>query len=239
MAFVKHLKQVQVKEWGSDLLSLFYPEACPGCGKTLLKGEKPLCLPCRLHLPRTNFESLTDHHVSRIFWGRLQVNRAMAYLHFEKHGIVRRLVHSIKYHNDTTLGHWLGREMGHALKQAGWQVDGILPVPLTPERHKKRGFNQSRCLADGMAETMMCEIYDGHMQRITGARSQTRKSRFARWQNVEDAFVVNDPDPLINKHILLVDDVVTTGATLEACGQVLQRIPGCTISIVTLAFTHQ
>ncbi len=220
-----------------DFISLLYPSLCVVCGRNLYRNESLICTHCLYHIPKTNFHFLKDNPVSRLFWGRVPVESAASYYFFEKGSRFRALIHKTKYRGQKELGFELGRIYGAELRLSRLynRVDLILPVPLHPRKKRKRGYNQSEWIAMGIAESMGKPIDTSSLFRAVDTPSQTKKNRYERWKNVEDIFGINHPDKLINQHILLVDDVVTTGSTLEACARVVLQVEGTKVSCITLA----
>jgi ComF family protein len=221
------------------LLHLAFPHVCEGCGSDVIDKRHMLCLRCLDSLPYTHFEKLPGNIIERIFWGRLPVNAASAQLYFTKESLVQRLINSFKYKGNKHLGIYLGKVMGKQLKESGRfsTVNALVPLPLFPSKEKKRGFNQAKILCDGIAEIMEIPVITNSILRKEHTDSQTRKSRVERWQNMEGKFEVADTSFISGKHILLVDDVVTTGATLEACGREIVSINNTQISLATLCFS--
>jgi ComF family protein len=222
----------------NDFIELIYPSICVGCGNTLWKYENAICTSCDFHLPRTDFHKEPDNPVSRIFWGRSQIECASAYLFFNKGNTVQQLVHSLKYKGRKDIGIWLGKQYGLNLMNTSPfnTVDYIVPVPLHPKKFIIRGFNQSEQFAFGLSFSMNLPVVTQVLFRQSKSETQTKKNRFLRWQNVEGIFAINDYQKFEGKHILLVDDVVTTGSTLESCIAALSGIAGIRISIATIAF---
>lgn len=220
-----------------DFISLVFPRVCSSCGNTLLRHEHCICNFCLVHLPTTDFHLHPDNQISRLFWGRAPVHHATAMLYFHKGSRVQHLVHLLKYKGKEEVGVYLGKRYGRELQQSPLfaDVDLIIPVPLHPKKLRKRGYNQSEVFARGLAQSMEANIDPHTLVRITATDTQTRKSRFRRWENVSEVFAVNQPDRLSGKHVLLVDDVVTTGATLEACVQELLQCRNVRVSIATIA----
>jgi len=220
-----------------DFISLFYPRLCAGCSTPLFKGEEVLCLKCLADLPKSNFHQYLNNPVYQIFIGRMNIAMATSFCRFDKGGRLQHLLHQLKYKGNRQVGHKLGLLFGCDLIQnALYQdIDAIVPVPLHPRKEKKRGFNQSFEICKGLSEGMKKPIIAGNLMRVIHSSSQTRKNRFERWENVSGIFNVQNETILIDKHLLLVDDVVTTGATLEACCEPLLKIPGVRVSIATIA----
>jgi ComF family protein len=220
-----------------DLYALFFPRTCICCGKNLFDHEELVCLMCIYSLPKTNFHLSPDNPVSRLFWGRAWIENAASCYYFAKGGRVQQMIHHLKYKDNKEIGVFLGKTYGEELKKAAAfpGVESIIPVPLHPKRQRKRGYNQSEVFADGLSESLDIPVEPGILIRSVASQTQTRKSKFSRWQNVESIFVIKTPDKLENRHVLLVDDVITTGATLEACIHTLQTIPGVKVSVASIA----
>lgn len=220
----------------NDFTGLFYPKICASCDDSLVRNENLFCTACRVGLPRTNFHHDKDNEVAQIFWGRIPVEYATAYFYFQKGGRVQKLLHKLKYKDQKEIGVELGRMIGRDLVQSSFnQVDVIVPVPLHKSKKRKRGYNQSECLAEGLSMSMMKPLDTTSLFRAIANPTQTRKHRYERWTNVESIFKLRYPEAIANKHILLVDDVITTGATLEACASALLEAEGVKVSIVTAA----
>lgn len=223
-----------------DFLSIIYPHNCAACGNDVLGESHLLCWDCLNSLPLTMFESNPNNLVTQLFAGRIPVEMATALLFFSKDSKVQHLIHQIKYKGKKNLGHYLGKLMGHAIQQANWgEIDLIIPVPLNKKKAVTRGFNQAKVLADGISEVLQKPVVEVAVIRSKFTETQTKKSRTERWQNVEDVFELGNIEGLENKRVLLVDDVVTTGATLEACGQVLLQISGLKLSVGVFAFASK
>lgn len=221
-----------------DFISLIYPHLCASCGKTLYKHEYCICSYCKISFPETNFHLEKDNPVSKIFWGRVNIHCAAAFCYFRKGDNIQNVMHQLKYKGNQAIGVEMGRLYGLKLKNSEWfnPVEIIIPVPLHHTRLKKRGYNQAEQIAIGLSETMKATVNTSVLIRKTATDTQTRKTHYERWKNVDTIFHITDQETLANKHILLVDDVVTTGATLEACAQALSQVNGIKISIATLAF---
>lgn len=220
------------------LTELLYPRLCVVCGDKLIEQEQWICLHCLHHLPRTNFHvDPADNPVSRLFYGRVPIEFATSFFFFSKGSKYQTLLHNLKYKGMKELGEEIGKHFGIDLLQSSEfsAVDLVCPVPLHPSKEKKRGYNQSWWIASGIAKQMQKNLSDDNLKRVTATETQTRKSRFARWKNVEGIFELENPGEFSGKHILLVDDVVTTGSTLEACAQSVLSKTDAKISIATLA----
>ncbi|MGQ7853113.1 ComF family protein [Pedobacter sp. WC2501] len=229
-----------VKQWTSDLFGLLFPNLCNACGTALFRHEKLICLKCLYDLPFTDYHQYADNRVAKQLWGRLPLNAAMAMLYFRKGAKVQNLIHNLKYNGRTDVGVLLGNMLGERLKTATLyqDIDLVIPVPLHRKKYKSRGYNQSTFIAGGIAAQMGIGISEDHLIRKNATESQTKKSRYIRYENMRDVFKVNSPEDIIGKHVLLVDDVITTGATLEACANVLLAIGAIKVSIAALAFAE-
>lgn len=225
-----------------DFFRLFYPNLCIICNDVLLKSENPVCLRCSLALPYTNYHFTPDNNpVAKVFWGRIPILQAMAFLHFRKGNMVQELVHRLKYKNEPYIGDFLGRIYGKSLldSQTFSKPDYIIPVPLHPAKEKIRGYNQSFHYAAGLADALKSKASDSILARNKSTSTQTNKSRFDRWTNVNSIFIPGkDFYKIENSHVLLVDDIVTTGATLEACADVLIQYGKARVSVASIAFTN-
>ncbi|MFV0592626.1 MAG: ComF family protein [Draconibacterium sp.] len=222
----------------SDIFELFFPSLCVTCGERLISQEKFVCLNCWYDLPVTNFHLEPENKVEQLFWGRVNIANATAFYSYKKGSRYQQLIHFVKYKGMKELGVEAGRKFGYRLAEAGRfsSADVLLPVPLHPKKEKKRGYNQCLYIARGIAEVLNKPVLADNLYRKVFTSTQTRKNRFERWQNTEGIFDIRRPDELMGKHILLVDDVVTTGSTLEACAYQLLKIDGVKVSIATLAF---
>lgn len=220
-----------------DLIGLFFPRICNACEVVLLKNEETICTRCLYSLPRTNFHLHRENPVTELFWGRVPVQSATAYLYFAKAGRVQHMIHQFKYKRKLEVGRMLGKMYGNDLLKSVYfaDVDAIIPVPLHWSKQKKRGFNQSKVFGLEMAAAMNVPLISDVLVREKATETQTRKSRFERWQNVSYVFKLINAEKIAGKHILLVDDVVTTGATIEASASVLLEVPGTRVSLAFLA----
>ncbi|KPK87827.1 MAG: amidophosphoribosyltransferase [Bacteroides sp. SM23_62_1] len=223
-------------EWLHDFINLIFPANCAACGNILMRNERIICSECIYHLPKTDFHLIHDNPVARIFWGRIMIEQATAYYFFNKGSRFRRLIHELKYQGRQDIGYELGRAFGHDLLNSGFRdIDMVIPIPLHRNKLRRRGYNQSESIAGGIAESMDKPVSTTSVIRVSQTGTQTRKSRYERWLNVKDVFRVTEPLLLAGKHILLVDDVLTTGATMEACAAVIQEVKGTKVSIAALA----
>jgi len=225
------------RRWLEDFVGLLVPRLCPACDKALMTFEDVLCLDCLSDLPRTRFHHDARNKVEQLFWGKVQLSAASSFLQFSRSGKVQGMLHQLKYRKDRKVGILLGRLMAEELRHEPrfQDVDAYLPVPLHPRKERKRGYNQSRVLAEGMADVWPKPILGHELLRVVRTPSQTRRGRLERWMNVKEAFQLPDPGSLRNMHVLIIDDVVTTGATVEGCIKALGQVPGLRASLFTTA----
>lgn len=226
-----------LKESAQDFLDLFYPRLCAACERRLLKHEMVLCEYCKVNLPKTGFHLKRDNVVEQHFYGRMPFGFGTAYYYFTKGGKVQNLLHNIKYSERPDIGFHIGKQFGNELKETPeiGNIDLLVPVPLHKKKLKKRGYNQSEQIAKGMAARLSKPVEANNLIRKIFTMTQTGKSRYSRWENVEGIFNVEDHTRFQDKHILLIDDVITTGSTLEACGMAILKSCNAKISVATLA----
>ena len=220
-----------------SILELFYPLVCAACGCSLFQWERLVCTRCRCFLPKTGYELNEDNPLARLYYGKVRLKAVTACFFFSKEGKVQHLIHELKYKGNADAGLFLGQALGKSIKDAPLfqGLDFLVPVPLHPKREKERGYNQSLMIAQGISEVTGIPIGDGFLIRSVNTATQTHKSKEERWQNVRDIFELRHAERLAGKYVLLVDDVLTTGATLEACAITLSSVPGITISCATAA----
>jgi len=219
-----------------DLFQFFFPELCVACGQLLTSKEKILCTSCFYHIPRTDFHKFTDNPVSQLFWGRIRIESATSWFYYFKGSAYQSLIHKLKYNGRKDIGIEMGKAFASEILSSPFsKVDILIPVPLHPGKLSDRGYNQSEVIAAGIACIFNKIILTDVLIRSTFTETQTRKSRFERFKNMEGKFIVNDKLKILHKHVLLVDDVVTTGSTIESCAQVLLEVPGVRVSVATLA----
>ena len=224
-------------EWLNSILNLFYPRVCAACGEALLKDEETVCLKCRYLLPKTGYELNAENPLAQHFYGRVRFHAVTACFFFAKSGKVQHLIHELKYKGNKEAGIFLGQQLGESIKEAPLfqGIDYLIPVPLHPKREKQRGYNQSLMIAKGISEVTGIAIGDKYLVRGIYTETQTHKTAEERFKNVKDIFEVRFAEELKDKHVLLIDDVLTTGATLESCAHQLENIPGIMISAATAA----
>jgi ComF family protein len=222
----------------SDLVWILYPELCAACNRALHSGESCICTYCRYHLPKTNFHLDKENPVEKQFWGKVEVQAAAACYYFGKGEKVQHLIHQLKYGGRKDVGLFVGENYGCDLKQSDFfaGVEVIIPVPLHHSKLRKRGFNQSDCFAQGLAKAMHIPFFTGALKRNLATATQTRKHRYERFRNVDRVFEVTSKKLIEGKHVLLVDDVLTTGSTLTSCAEVILELPGTKVSMVVMAY---
>lgn len=221
----------------SGLTHLFYPRLCEGCSKPLLQEEEVLCLNCSIYnLPRTAYHHIPENETFMRFAGRVRVEKATSLAYFTAEGLLQHLLHKLKYEDRKDVGAYLGTQLGYDLLQVGWAkgIDAIVPVPLHPKKEAIRGFNQATVIAGAMGEVLKLPVLADTVKRTRFTETQTQKTREERMENMQGAFEVVDEAAISGKHILLIDDVLTTGATLEACALSLLAVRGVKLSIATI-----
>lgn len=221
----------------SHLLDLFFPNLCLICNESLVTGEEELCMGCFNKIPKTNYHLAKDNPVEKRFWGKVDVESASSYFYFHKGSDFQKLIHELKYKGNKEIGVVLGKYSGVDLinSEKFNSIDIIVPVPLHKKKQAKRGYNQSDQICKGLAEVMEKPFVTGNLYRKLESDTQTRKSVFERFENTKDIFGLKNPAELAGKHILLVDDVLTTGSTLEACAHMLKEAEDVKVSVFTLA----
>ncbi len=223
-------------EYILDFIGLFFPKICASCDNNLMRNERFLCTQCLWELPKTNFHNDIENEVAKTFWGRVVVENATAHFYFQKGGHVQKLLHKLKYKNQKEIGVELGKIIGFDLLGTAYSaIDMVIPVPLHKSKLRKRGYNQSEYIARGISEILKKPLDTKSLVRSLANQSQTKKHRYERWTNVEGIFLVTDVEDIANKHVLLIDDVITTGSTLEACVEALQMAPNVKVSIAVVA----
>lgn len=224
--------------FAGDFLSLLFPRLCQCCGEHLVRNEEIICTACLLDMPVTGFHKKRNNELERSLWGRCYVERAAAYAFYQRGGKMQALVHRLKYLGITAIGSYLGKMYGTLLKESGFldNIDLIVPVPLHPSKERRRGFNQSLVIANGISVASGIAVETRLLRRIKKTATQTRKSRVERWENVEDIFDYTGTGITGVNHLLLVDDVITTGSTIEACVNAIKgSSPDVKVSVASLA----
>ena len=222
------------------IIDLFFPKVCYACHEVLNDHEQDICTDCRNNLPVTNFHFHKDNNVSKVFYARVKVEYGTALFRFEKKGLVQQLIHNLKYKGQESIGVFLGDWLGGELKTVKEysEIDIVIPVPLHKNKLKKRGYNQVAKFAEHIASALNVKYVDNVLLKVTNTDSQVLKSRFARWTSNEELFTLQNKSTIANKHILLVDDLITTGATMEACINVLNQAENIKISVACMAIAQ-
>ncbi|MBN1252122.1 MAG: ComF family protein [Bacteroidales bacterium] len=230
--------QISAKKLFFDFYNLLVPRKCLNCGKNLNLKENQICLDCIYNIPKTNYLDFIDNPANQIFWGRININFASALYFFTKNSALQDLIHQIKYSGKKELAYELGKQIAFGIKKSEFysNLDFIFPVPLHPKKFKKRGYNQSEWIAKGISEILKIPLETSILIKTKNTKSQTNKNRLERLENVSSVFSLSaEYLSFKSKHILVVDDVLTTGATIEACCIELLKIPESKISVITLA----
>lgn len=228
---------MRIGRYLNDFTSLFFAQTCAGCDVPLVDGEKLICTACWYRLPRTGAHTHVQNSGSRQLWGRVRIEAVASYWYFRDASRVKRIIHQLKYRNRPEIGTVVGQRYGAALAGTApfKQADIIVPVPLHPKKLRTRGYNQSAFFANGLGRSMQLPVLEHGIVRSRATESQTHKSRYARYENMLETFEINDANAIDGRHVLLVDDVLTTGATLEACASTLLENGAAKVSVVTIA----
>ena len=223
----------------ANFVSLLYPELCVICREPLIDGEKFFCFSCFLKLPRTYYHLIPENQAIERLAGKISLEKASSYFYYSKGGIAQQLIAEIKYKGNRNLGEWIGAYLANDMISSGFfqGIDYLVPVPLHHSKEKKRGFNQAERIAEGIARITKIPLEADNVFRMKANTSQTKKGVFDRWMNTQNLFHLKNPELFNEKHILLIDDVLTTGSTLESLAQSILKSEGVKISILTLAIT--
>ena len=229
--------KLSVNAYYKSFCHLIFPHICANCNSDALNDDGFLCAECFNSLPKTGFFDIVDNPVERLFYGRAKINAAASGYYFNKHSIIQNLIFQLKYHGNKEAGHFLGRQIGGFLNKSSRfsSIDAIVPVPLNLIRERRRGYNQSLIIANGINEVFNRSVLSGLLIRLRNTETQTTKKRMARFSNMENVFEITNHSLIENKHILLIDDVLTTGATLESCSNAILAISDTQVSIATIA----
>ncbi|MBK5721046.1 ComF family protein [Dysgonomonas sp. Marseille-P4677] len=219
-----------------NFLNLFFPDLCVVCNNRLTEGEQHICTDCLLLLPKTNFHLQADNRLEQFFAGRIPFRHVAAYAYFVKGGSIQSIIHELKYKRNPRIAYFIGELCGENMKGSQFiaDIDLLVPVPLHPKREKDRGYNQSLEICKGISSVTGVSIDNRTLIRKVNNRSQTKNARFDRWKNVEDIFDLTNNEAFAGKHVLLVDDVITTGSTLESCAKEILKCEGTEISIYSV-----
>jgi len=223
-----------------SLIRLFFPDVCAGCNNFLLSAENVICTHCRHNIPLTYHHLNPQNEAANKFYGKLPVEFVATMCYFHKKGIVQEMIHKLKYTGSEEIGSAIGHWYGEDLKTLDIFrcIDEIIPVPLHRKRLRKRGYNQVTTFGKALSESLDIPLNETLLVRNIYSKTQTKKDRLGRAANSQSVFDVSFSEENHNKHYLIIDDVLTTGATLESCGRAIQKIPGAKISIVCMAFSH-
>ena len=221
----------------NDINTVLVPRLCFGCNALLYRGEEHICTVCRNQLPLTEYTFNALNPVDRIFFGRINIIKASSFLFFTEKGIVKSIIHYLKYKNQEQIGAFLGNWYGHILKENNFlnNIDYVVPVPLHRKKQKKRGYNQVSLFAKSIAEHIGAQYLEGVLIKTANTKTQTKKSRILRWQHKQALYVLTEQEILKNKNVLLLDDVITTGATMEACATALSAAKGINLYVASMA----
>ena len=229
------------REWLHHAGALLWPHRCPGCGRPLSGAHESICLRCLSELPRTGFLNQPGNPVEMLFWGRTRVDAAGSLFFFTRGSLIQKMLHALKYKGNREVGGRLGRSLGEAIFRSGrfCPLDAIIPIPLHADRQHLRGYNQAACIADGCASVTGKPVWNDIVKRMRQTETQTKKNRIDRWANLSGGVSLIRPERITGKRLLIVDDVVTTGASLEACVQCLQQASPDKLYIATIAYATQ
>ncbi|MSQ78825.1 MAG: ComF family protein [Flavobacteriaceae bacterium] len=221
----------------AHFVNLLFPNVCRGCSQPLVNGEEHICAMCISELPLTGYIGWNENPVAKRLWGRVNLIHASSFMHFVKDSMVQQLLHNLKYKGQKEIGFALGKLLGNELLENEKlnDVDYVVPVPMYPRKERKRGYNQAWTIAKGVSDSISKPIEQNSLVKILDTRSQTRLNRWMRWENQQEIFALKNASNYEGKHILLVDDVITTGSTLEACTTLMNQVDGCRVSVATLA----
>ena len=225
-------------KWISDLIDLIFPRCCMVCDELLSPQEKDICLDCMSKLPK--IEKLHLEEIEKVFWGKVEIERATSYIYYHKNSPYNNIIHYLKYKNRPEPGERLAFIAAKEIAETGFfdGIDAIVPLPLSKKKLKERGYNQCDYIAAGISRATGIPVLKGAVVRTTANETQTHKNRDERWKNVEGIFALDRPQDIEGKHVLLVDDILTTGATLASCAKTIQAGCNCRISVFTLGYTY-
>jgi ComF family protein len=225
------------KTIGTALLDTLYPHLCPGCHYKIPSAHQALCITCEANLPLSYDHTFSPNPLEKIFWGRLPLQKAISLMVFSKDGLGRRMIHEVKYQGNTALGYYLGAKLGQLIINEPFikEMDGIVPMPLHPKKKRIRGYNQCDIIGKGLSDTLSIPLLSNVVCRVKNNPTQTKVNREGRWGNVTDAFKLSEPEMVYQKNILLLDDTVTTGATIESLGKAILNETSCRLYLASIA----
>ena len=228
----------KLTRWIDPIFWLYFPKNCPACGRPLRLFGANICGACSQNLPETHFFEAPNNPIEKIFYGRLPIQTGAAAWYFHKNSALQALLFQLKYKSNGDVGLFIGKQMGALLaaSERFASIDALVPVPLHPQALSKRGFNQAALICEGIGQVWHKPVLMGAIARTKHTNTQTKQSRAERWDNMENAFTIKDPASIKGKHLLLIDDVITTGATIEACGKTLLSIEGVKVSVAAAAY---
>lgn len=223
----------------NNFFHLIYPHFCEGCGSDALSTNHILCASCLADLPETGFSSIEENVIEKRFYGRLKLHAATAAFYFTQQSLMQHLMHQLKYKGNKQVGIYLGKLLGEQIKTSNRfnEVDVIIPLPLNPKREFKRGYNQATMIAQGVAEALNKPIIENAVVREVFTSTQTKQDRIHRFKNMDGVFATQNKAAINNKHILLIDDIITTGATIEACANIIIQQNCKALSVASVAYT--
>jgi ComF family protein len=228
----------KLSSWIDPVFWLYFPKNCPACGRPLRLFGANICGRCSQNLPETHFFEAPNNPIEKIFYGRLPISAGAAAWYFHKNSALQALLFQLKYKSNKDVGLFIGKQMGALLaaSERFASIDALVPVPLHPQALSKRGFNQAALICEGIGQVWHKPVLTGAIARTKHTSTQTKQTRAERWDNMENAFTIKDPASIKGKHLLIIDDVITTGATIEACGKTLLSITGVTVSVAAAAY---
>lgn len=228
----------KLSSWIDPVFWLYFPKNCPACGRPLKLFGANICGRCSQNLPETHFFEAPGNPIEKIFYGRLPMNAGAAAWYFHKNSALQDLLFQLKYKSNKEVGLFIGKQMGALLaaSERFASIDALVPVPLHPQALSKRGFNQAALICEGIGQVWHKPVHTGAIARTKHTSTQTKQTRAERWDNMENAFTIKDPASINGKHLLIIDDVITTGATIEACGKTLLTIKDVRVSVAAAAY---
>ena len=228
----------KLTRWIDPIFWLYFPKNCPACGRPLRLFGANICGRCSQNLPETHFFEATGNPIEKIFYGRLPIQAGAAAWYFHKNSALQALLFQLKYKSNEDVGLFIGKQMGALLAASDRfaTIDALVPVPLHPQALSKRGFNQAALICEGISQVWHKPVLVGAIARTKHTNTQTKQSRAVRWDNMENAFSIKEPTSIMGKHLLLIDDVITTGATIEACGKTLLSVKDVQLSVAAAAY---